>query len=349
MHNISSTITGVTVYPNQAEIERSAEIQLEAGHHELVFSDLTAKLNPRSVQVLASDNLWLFDIRTERQQLEVSGHPKLKVFREEEERLQQAQKNQLSRQARLQEQKKLVLGLGNRLTTATEKSHEAEWAPDNWQKLMQFYSQQLERLDIELLQLDKELIDTQKKLDQVRRQIQSLGKQGPQGYCVRLKVELQSENTVQLGLKYLVNDASWQPQYDLRVNGQEEKLQCVYKAQVQQNTGEDWNGVGLALSTSQPSISGNPPKLRPQVVRPRPKPKPVSRSLDADMDASLVRSSGPKKSRSRSRSIPAEAMIEEISAPMPQAKRKESSVEAGILATTFALEGEFDVPTDGQG
>ncbi|MEO1256407.1 MAG: DUF4140 domain-containing protein, partial [Bacteroidota bacterium] len=198
MHNISSTITGVTVYPNQAEIERSAEIQLEAGHHELVFSDLTAKLNPRSVQVLASDNLWLFDIRTERQQLEVSGHPKLKVFRVEEERLQQAQKNQLSRQARLQEQKKLVLGLGNRLTTATEKSHEAEWAPDNWQKLMQFYSQQLERLDIELLQLDKELIDTQKKLDQVRRQIQSLGKQGPQGYCVRLKVELQSENTVQL-------------------------------------------------------------------------------------------------------------------------------------------------------
>ncbi|MEL7532909.1 MAG: mucoidy inhibitor MuiA family protein [Bacteroidota bacterium] len=227
MQNIPSEISRVTVYPNQAEVERQAEVELKAGSHELVFAHLTDKLNPQSVQVLASDNLWLFDIRTERQQLAEKGHPKLKVFQEEEERLLQVLKNQQSRQARLQQQKNFVIGLGNRVTTATEQSHEAEWSPENWQKLLQFYASQLDRLDTDLLALEKELIDTQKKLDQVRRQIQDLGRVQARDYNVRLRVEVEKDSKIQLGLKYLVNNASWKPLYDLRVDSGEERCTCA--------------------------------------------------------------------------------------------------------------------------
>ncbi|MFK7921356.1 MAG: mucoidy inhibitor MuiA family protein, partial [Bacteroidia bacterium] len=342
MQNISSKINRVTVYPNQAEIERSAEIELSAGSHELVFAHLTDKLSPQSVQVLASDNLWLFDIRTERQQLTEQGHPKLKVFKEEEERLLQVHKNQVSRQTRLQQQKNFVIGLGNRVTTATEQSHEAEWSPDNWQKLLQFYGNQLERLDTDLLSLEKDLIDTQKKLDQVRRQIQDLGRNQARDFNVRLRVEVEKDSKIQLGLKYLVNDASWKPLYDLRVDSGEERLTCVYKAQVRQNTGEDWNGVNLALSTSQPSISGNPPELRPQFVRPKP-----TVIADAAFGGApkMVRSAAPKKMASRSMPMAEEA---DMAPQTPSAKRKESVVESGVLSTSFSLEGVFDVPTDNQ-
>ncbi len=344
MQNIPSEISRVTVYPNQAEIERQAEIELKAGSHELVFAHLTDKLNPQSVQVLASDNLWLFDIRTELQQLADKGHPKLKVFQEEEERLQQVLKNQQSRQARLQQQKNFVIGLGNRVTTATEQSHEAEWSPENWQKLLQFYGSQLDRLDTDLLGLEKELIDTQKKLDQVRRQIQDLGRVQAREYNVRLRVEIEKDSTIQLGLKYLVNNASWKPLYDLRVDSGEERLTCVYKAQVRQNTGEDWNGVKLLLSTSQPSISGNPPELRPQFVRPHVPPKlTLDRGFGGEAPA-MVRSAAPKKMAKRPM-----AMAEEADMAPPAAKRKESVVESGMLSTSFGLEGDFDVPTDKQG
>lgn len=346
MQNIPSEINRVTVYPNQAEIERTAEIELAAGSHELVFAHLTDKLNPQSVQVLASDNLWLFDIRTERQQLAEQGHPKLKIFKEEEERLQQVQKNQLSRQARLQQQKNFVIGLGNRVTTATEQSHEAEWSPDNWQKLLQFYGTQLDRLDTDLLSLEKELLDTQKKLDQVRRQIQDLGRNRARDYNVKLRVEIEKDSKIHLGLKYLVNDASWKPLYDLRVDSGEERLTCVYKAQVKQNTGEDWSEVQLALSTSQPSISGNPPELNPQFVRPYVPPKPRPEVAFASAPQSMVRSAAPKKMAKRSRAIAEEADMEP---PTPVAKRKESMVESGVLSTSFRLEGNYDVPTDNQG
>ena len=63
-------------------------------------------------------------------------------------------------------------------------------------------------------------------------------------------------------MHYLVDAASWRPQYKLRA-GKEEKdaVQVEYLAAVIQQTGEDWTNVDLILSTAQPMLNAAPPDL----------------------------------------------------------------------------------------
>ncbi len=64
-------------------------------------------------------------------------------------------------------------------------------------------------------------------------------------------------------LNYLVSQVSWRPQYKLRAGTKEkDPVTIEYLASVTQQTGEDWNGVTLVLSTAQPLLNAAPPDLR---------------------------------------------------------------------------------------
>ena len=64
-------------------------------------------------------------------------------------------------------------------------------------------------------------------------------------------------------LSYLVNQASWRPQYKLRAGKTaKESVQIEFLAAVVQNSGEDWADVNLVLSTAQPMLNASPPDLQ---------------------------------------------------------------------------------------
>src|SRR4051794_7928052 len=67
--------------------------------------------------------------------------------------------------------------------------------------------------------------------------------------------------TVRLG--YLVDAASWTPQYRLRGGADDAPVRLEYLAAVVQQTGEDWADVRVTLSTSRPSLEAGPPELLP--------------------------------------------------------------------------------------
>src|SRR4029079_17020748 len=62
-------------------------------------------------------------------------------------------------------------------------------------------------------------------------------------------------------LNYLVNGATWRPQYKLRAGGEKAAVQVEYLAAIQQQAGEDWNDVSVVLSTAEPMLSAAPPEL----------------------------------------------------------------------------------------
>lgn len=64
-------------------------------------------------------------------------------------------------------------------------------------------------------------------------------------------------------LNYLVGAASWKPQYKFRAGSRDgDKVVLEYLASVCQQTGEDWSGIDLTLSTAQPLLNAAPPDLR---------------------------------------------------------------------------------------
>jgi len=62
-------------------------------------------------------------------------------------------------------------------------------------------------------------------------------------------------------LNYLVTAANWRPQYRLRAGAEKDPVQLEYLAAIEQQTGEDWTGVDMTLSTAQPQLNATPPEL----------------------------------------------------------------------------------------
>lgn len=69
------------------------------------------------------------------------------------------------------------------------------------------------------------------------------------------------ESGAELELEYLVPSSGWEPRYELRTAKDARSVQVVYRASVWQQSGEDWDGVQLALSTSQPQRGAAAPTL----------------------------------------------------------------------------------------
>jgi uncharacterized protein (TIGR02231 family) len=63
-------------------------------------------------------------------------------------------------------------------------------------------------------------------------------------------------------LNYLVNTASWRPQYKVRAGKDKDPVQVEYLAAIVQQSGEDWSNVAMTLSTAEPMLNSAPPELK---------------------------------------------------------------------------------------
>jgi uncharacterized protein (TIGR02231 family) len=70
----------------------------------------------------------------------------------------------------------------------------------------------------------------------------------------------------ELEVSYLVNYASWNPLYDLRVSSNSDTVHLGYLAEITQKTGEDWINVDITLSTAKPGLGTLPPQLQPWYI-----------------------------------------------------------------------------------
>ena len=64
-------------------------------------------------------------------------------------------------------------------------------------------------------------------------------------------------------LHYLVQNATWSPSYNVRGDANRTQVGLQYNALITQQTGEDWSGVQLTLSTASPRLRAQGPDLGP--------------------------------------------------------------------------------------
>src|SRR5262249_18530538 len=81
---------------------------------------------------------------------------------------------------------------------------------------------------------------------------------------VAAAIEAAGPTRAEVELSYHVEGAYWQPLYDLALT--DDALTASYLAEVTQQTGEDWPGVRLVLSTSRHGEHHELPELRPWYI-----------------------------------------------------------------------------------
>jgi uncharacterized protein (TIGR02231 family) len=109
--------------------------------------------------------------------------------------------------------------------------------------------------------------ELQKQIEEKRRKLNSL-RQGEPVTTKKAVIVLHGDKAIQgkLRLIYVMNNASWQPLYDIRRAPDSSEAQLAYYANVAQNTGEYWNNVRLTLSTARPNRGAGLPEAPLWVV-----------------------------------------------------------------------------------
>lgn len=102
---------------------------------------------------------------------------------------------------------------------------------------------------------------------------------------IELLVRAETDGEFPLTITYAVQDAKWEPFYDIRVLD-DQQIAISFMGQIQQHTGEDWPAVPLTLSTSRPVQNANMPKIRPWVIdAEEPEPPRLLRRSNEDSNA----------------------------------------------------------------
>ncbi|HRM73316.1 MAG TPA: DUF4139 domain-containing protein, partial [Paracoccus sp. (in: a-proteobacteria)] len=104
--------------------------------------------------------------------------------------------------------------------------------------------------------------DLAEELEQATARLDAL--RAPENETGALVIAVQGAGTpADIRITSLTRQASWQPVYDLSLRRKDKQLRMERGLMVTQNTGEDWQGVYLTLSTAQPMNQSAPSELAP--------------------------------------------------------------------------------------
>lgn len=261
----ASKIVAVTVYQPNALVTREVDVPGQQGLVELVVGPLPGSVVQSSLYSEGTDGLRVMTTRFRTRVIQEVAEEEarkidvqLKTLIKEEQALQQ---EVTSLQANVQFLTKLENFTAATMTTVTEKGIlNAESVTALSKYIMETRTAK-----------GKEAIATTQKIGDNKEQQQFLQRE-------RAKLAAGSDKTVReavivvdndkgnagkVKFNYLVSAATWRPQYKLRAAtaAAAPAIQLEYLAAVAQQTGEDWTGVDLTLSTAQPQLNAAPPTL----------------------------------------------------------------------------------------
>ncbi len=259
---VTTRIEEVTVYPNTALVRRTT--QLPAGGGEFVIAGLPWDLDPDSVRVrcVGAD---VVGIEARERHVAASSSARIEELRGRAREL----RKQLTATS---DERDIAAKLGlhvAKLMELEERAHaealqSGATPTDAWKANLEFLGERLKAGR----KSQRELQWRFEELDQQRKDLElEIGRgAGSGGVSQRdVYVELPAgAAAAELELEYVVAGAGWTPLYDLRTARDARSVELSYRAQVRQQTGEDWNGVSLALSTARPQLGAEGPD--PQAV-----------------------------------------------------------------------------------
>ncbi|MEO0793688.1 MAG: mucoidy inhibitor MuiA family protein [Verrucomicrobiota bacterium] len=348
-HRVDSTITAVTVFSDRAEVTRSASLELGPGLHQVRFENLPAYVDPETLQLEGQGTITLQDIRIKREFLsEVVDEMARKLYTQKDDLQQNLRKVELAFSG-VEQQRKSLDAIWKRLTTTPTQTDTAPaMNPEQWADMLSFQTKQARLLDEQVLALEFERKQTKERIVEIEKQIQQHhAKRNRVRVDAIVVLEVSDPTRAVLELAYQVRGPSWHPSYQVRADSNSKSVAISYRANVRQNTGEDWSNVSLSLSTAQPQIGGREPELTPWRIGPyTPEVLSQPRSRAVGDVSELLEFSGMENTigfadYSFRESLDAEGG----EVPMKVAG---ATVQAGVTASVFDVPGDVSIPADGQ-
>jgi uncharacterized protein (TIGR02231 family) len=134
--------------------------------------------------------------------------------------------------------------------------------PERWADRLNRVEEEAEPRTGELHRLRRRLHDLGEELREVREALaRTEGEPAKLTAYVEVVVEAHRAGQAELRVIHLVPCALWRPAYRATLAADRQSVRLETDAFVWQDTGEDWTGVRLSLSTARPTLAAGPPAL----------------------------------------------------------------------------------------
>ncbi|MFA5038232.1 MAG: mucoidy inhibitor MuiA family protein [Candidatus Omnitrophota bacterium] len=280
--DMNSKISSVVVYSGSALITRSGTVDLPAGSHQVVFSDIIPEIDENSLKVSgqgsAGTKILGAGVRREFLQ-EASG---------ERARELEARILSVRDELRTVRDAKNVAAHKRQLLDSLLSFSRGQMPEDMVTKMPQAkeLNELLGFLDISfkdyygaLAALDVKERELNRKLEVLQREWNQVAGSPRMKRSIVVEVETASSGPVVLQASYLVSAATWTPVYEARASFEKSQVELIGFGVVRQTTGEDWKDVEMTLSTAKPSVSGRMPELSSWILKPYEQPVTSTRRM----------------------------------------------------------------------
>src|SRR4051794_39519609 len=332
----SSAVDAVTVYPDGASVTRVIALDLPAGDNSAILRDFPLTLDPSSLRVEgeagAKLTIGAIDARPPHAAPPVNLpelDKRIEALKDEYDSLQDTVDAATVRRKFAERfAESAPAGIGDK----GEARPIAEWRTA------------FTAVGEEIASADAAIRDVMRKHRELNREIarleQDKAQKPPSKLEVRIDLAAAAATRATLRVTYTVRNARWTPLYDARLDtGTKDRkpaLELVRRAEITQNTGEDWSNVALNVSTVRTARGGKAPDLNSLIVQ-YPAPLRPSASASGGMEFGAARPA-PAPLRSAKVAEPASAAVAQ-----ERADEQQASAEVGSFQVVFKIPGRVSL------
>ena len=346
--DVRSAIDAVTVYPDGATVTRLITVDLPQGDTTLIARDFPPGLDASSLRVegetAARVTIGAIDARApraERPRAAPELEKRLQALKDERAALEDQIGAETAR-------KRFAERFASETPFGLGEKGEARPIAD-WRLAFGAVADEIRAANNAIRELKVKQRDLDEELVRVERDLKV---NPPRKMEVRIDLAADAGSRATFRVSYTVRGARWAPLYDARLDtGTRERkpaLELIRRAEIVQQTGEDWEDVVLSVSTVRTAKGGGGPELRPLVVR---YAEPVSqgavkgsRIIRDSAGLHMQRQAGPVASYS-GETADNMTTFAPASAPAP-AREQEASIETGGYQALFRISGRVTVATN---
>lgn len=252
----------VTVFLSGAQITAESTVMIPKGNSTIIFNDLSTQIDQNSIQISglkdASVLAILYSINYLDRKTQTAQIKKL-------------EEDILNQRKLINKLENKIVGLDEEMSLlANNKKLSSEQQAVSMEKMLSFakyYRERSEAIKNEQFETSLALNEARSLMNRFIQEKDKLeGANSEQRGQIMLKLDSQTAANLNLTLKYNVGAAGWVPNYEIKSQINQNNLQFLYKASVNQQTGDDWKDVKLTLSTGDPNVRNDKPTPLPQYL-----------------------------------------------------------------------------------
>ena len=256
---VKSDIKKVKLFLTAGEMTHEMDIKLAKGRNKLVFSGISAFADPRSIQFTGSGSYRIVSVSTEIDFLAAEQfNPRIKLLKDSLEILKDRHQANIDLSGAYNAELAVMntnrdLG-GNQQNITVAQLKEAG----------EYYRTRTLEINKAISKINKEQGVLNDMIASTRFQLTELNyDENQRSNQVIILLDCDQAFNSSSSLNYLVSDCGWAAAYDLSAADLNQPITLKYKAQIYNNTGNEWKDVQLTLSTGDPMLSAAHPTLSP--------------------------------------------------------------------------------------